>query len=290
MFEGIVMEDDIKKNLIWYVEAGCPFNLILQGEAHVGKRTIAEVISKEYLGVESLETVSDFIRVEPENDMISLDKIREIKEKIRVMPVLRKKKVILIDQADRMGIAAQNALLKVLEDGTEHNVFLLISSNNMIPTVTSRCKVITVLADTSLQMPVDIHNRMVRGRHGVKCLYEESDFFAEMSEFENLIVCCGEKRELLEFLGCIKEKDRTFFYERFSKEENIMFLEYLESLFLDAVLHPGTEIPAVQKIRNWYGQDRIFDLFKMIGKQKKLLEEKKSSKNDMLNLLFEMVI
>ena len=58
------------------------------------------------------------------------------------MPNEAPRKVYLIENADRMNASAQNAMLKLLEDGPPYAAFLLLagSDGEMLPTVRSRCE------------------------------------------------------------------------------------------------------------------------------------------------------
>jgi DNA polymerase-3 subunit delta' len=53
-------------------------------------------------------------------------------------------KIIIIWMADKMNMAASNKILKLLEEPTEHTLFILISENeeDIIPTIRSRCQVL----------------------------------------------------------------------------------------------------------------------------------------------------
>jgi DNA polymerase-3 subunit delta' len=72
---------------------------------------------------------------------ILVDQIREITSDAVVMPNEADRKVYIIREADRMNIAAQNALLKALEDPPGHACFLLCAAaaDALLPTVRSRC-------------------------------------------------------------------------------------------------------------------------------------------------------
>ena len=72
---------------------------------------------------------------------IVVDQIRDVTAAAAVAPNEAERKVYLIRQADRMNIAAQNALLKVLEEPPGHACFLLsaAAADALLPTVRSRC-------------------------------------------------------------------------------------------------------------------------------------------------------
>lgn len=71
-----------------------------------------------------------------------IDEIRELRDGVRFMPALSKKKVYIIDESHQLTKEAANALLKTLEEPSEHVMFILATTelHKMIPTVVSRCQ------------------------------------------------------------------------------------------------------------------------------------------------------
>lgn len=81
----------------------------------------------------------------PENKReIIVEQARAIRTDAYVMPNEGKRKVYLIDPADTMNLSAQNALLKVLEEGPEYAAFLLLAEEpgRLLETVRSRCELL----------------------------------------------------------------------------------------------------------------------------------------------------
>jgi DNA polymerase-3 subunit delta' len=72
---------------------------------------------------------------------IVVDQIRELSEHASYAPREGRRRVFLVDPADRMNAEAQNALLKTLEEPAERTLILLVSSRPhvLLPTVRSRC-------------------------------------------------------------------------------------------------------------------------------------------------------
>jgi DNA polymerase-3 subunit delta' len=73
---------------------------------------------------------------------IGIDRVRELKRFMQLRPAGGKVKVALIDDAHLLTVAAQNALLKVLEEPPPHSFLVLVSSNPdaLLATVRSRCQ------------------------------------------------------------------------------------------------------------------------------------------------------
>ena len=87
----------------------------------------------------------DVHHVVPEGNFILVDQIREsvIAEASR-SPFEAHSKVFILEEADRMNPAAQNALLKTLEEPTAGTIFILLSAREeeLLDTIRSRCRVV----------------------------------------------------------------------------------------------------------------------------------------------------
>ena len=72
---------------------------------------------------------------------ILVDQIRELSKDVIRVPGEASAKVYIVNEADTMNIAAQNALLRILEDPPGYAVFVLSTDNPkaLLPTVRSRC-------------------------------------------------------------------------------------------------------------------------------------------------------
>lgn len=75
---------------------------------------------------------------------IGIEPVRRLKEDMYLSPVENEKKIYIINEADRMTTAAQNALLIMLEEPPPNVVILLLCENlsAMLPTVRSRVQVL----------------------------------------------------------------------------------------------------------------------------------------------------
>lgn len=86
----------------------------------------------------------DLIRVELAEGKreITVDQVRSLRTDAYIRPNEGKRKVYLIDPADSMNAMAQNALLKVLEEGPQYAAFLLVAAEpgRLLETIRSRCE------------------------------------------------------------------------------------------------------------------------------------------------------
>ncbi len=134
-----------------------PHALLFAGPDGVGKRSLAlalvawmqcETGGEDACGQCSscrqlaAETHPDLqiVCVAPGKKEIGIERIRAVKHFMQLRPMRGKAKAALIDDAHLLTIAAQNALLKVLEEPPARSFLMLISSNAeaLLPTVRSR--------------------------------------------------------------------------------------------------------------------------------------------------------
>ena len=78
---------------------------------------------------------------DPEKKSVSVELIRQLQADAYIRPNEAERKVYLIPRAMDMTDAAQNALLKLMEEPPSYAVFLLLTDNGekLLPTVRSRC-------------------------------------------------------------------------------------------------------------------------------------------------------
>jgi len=84
----------------------------------------------------------DVLIVEPgDTGSIRIDPVREVIAETAYRPFEGRRRVIIVDEADRMGADAQDALLKSLEEPPPTSMFVLVSAraDTLAPTVRSRC-------------------------------------------------------------------------------------------------------------------------------------------------------
>lgn len=159
MFENILGNDKIKealKNIIINKNASHSYMFI--GVEGIGKKLIATEFSKRLLcNNEKIDCNScksciefdsknhpDFLIIEPDGNLIKIEQIRNMQKKIQEKPIISKRKIYIINDADKMTKEAQNCLLKTLEEPPEYISIILIGNNesSFLPTIKSRCMII----------------------------------------------------------------------------------------------------------------------------------------------------
>ncbi|MEX0748634.1 MAG: hypothetical protein WD467_04055 [Candidatus Saccharimonadales bacterium] len=90
----------------------------------------------------------------PEPTAIKLAAVRELSSHFHLKGRVSERRIIVIDRADTMTVAAQNALLKTLEEVPAQAQIVLIADElgRLLPTIRSRCHQIYFQAPTSDQV------------------------------------------------------------------------------------------------------------------------------------------
>jgi DNA polymerase-3 subunit delta' len=89
-------------------------------------------------------THPDIFWIEPEGDYIKIDQIRRMQEQIKYTLYEGKKKVVILDKAERMNPQSSNCLLKTLEEPPPYTILILLTSTpyQLLPTIRSRCQIV----------------------------------------------------------------------------------------------------------------------------------------------------
>src|SRR3989344_7853093 len=92
------------------------------------------------LGITIKKSSPDIYTISPLKNSISIDKIRNLKKHINQKPFCLKYKIIIIEEAEKLTLEAQNSLLKILEEPPSHALLFLETPNKdkILPTMLSR--------------------------------------------------------------------------------------------------------------------------------------------------------
>ena len=92
--------------------------------------------------------------IEPIKSSIKIEQIREMRKEIGLKPFKNKKKIYIIDKAEKMTLEASNCLLKTIEEPPYYAIIILICSriDPILPTIVSRCQIINFGLITSIKI------------------------------------------------------------------------------------------------------------------------------------------
>tara|TARA_B100000886_G_scaffold339778_1_gene306298 strand:+ start:3662 stop:4591 length:930 start_codon:yes stop_codon:yes gene_type:complete len=137
-----------------------PKSLLISGEKGVGKLTLinhflCSYLDKQNYDLKNNKVVKDIIHNQFMNNLhpsviflkgsdfskVKIDNIRDLKDKILKTSLNNEKRFIILDSVDIFNVNSLNALLKIIEEPSENNFFILTNNNSKkIPeTVKSRC-------------------------------------------------------------------------------------------------------------------------------------------------------
>lgn len=76
------------------------------------------------------------------NTEIRIDQIRMIQQKLMTAPYEAEKKIIIIENVEKMNVQASNAFLKTLEEPSPNTIIIMTTQtiNSILPTIQSRCQ------------------------------------------------------------------------------------------------------------------------------------------------------
>jgi len=94
-----------------------------------------------------LRAFPDFIEIEAATEVIKIEQMQEVRTIAYLKPFVARKKVFVINEAERMTPDAANCLLKVLEEPPlwSHIVFVTDNPSMIPPTVKSRCQTLAFM-------------------------------------------------------------------------------------------------------------------------------------------------
>jgi DNA polymerase-3 subunit delta' len=84
----------------------------------------------------------DVFLVEPDENVLRIEQVRDLQKKIIFKPMEGRRKVVIIDQAEKLNLHAANCLLKTLEEPPDDTVIILVAHTavTLLPTIVSRCQ------------------------------------------------------------------------------------------------------------------------------------------------------
>ena len=237
-FSEIVGHEQIKEHMQAAIRDKKPFHAYLfQGEEGVGKEALARTFAaglqcqsesaekpcKECVSCRQMESGNqpDVIWVTREKASLGVEEIREqLCNTMDIKPFSSPYKIYLVPEAEKMTEAAQNALLKTIEEPPEYGIVILMTSNisALLPTIQSRCltKEFRPLSTAVVESYVKEHCQVpdyqarasaafAQGNLGKAMRYAKSEDFIERKDHIISLLRHVEQMDLSEMLAVIKE-------------------------------------------------------------------------------------
>ena len=237
-FSEIVGHEQIKEHMQAAIRDKKPFHAYLfQGEEGVGKEALARTFAaglqcqsesadkpcKECVSCRQMESGNqpDVIWVTREKASLGVDEIREqLCNTMDIKPFSSPYKIYLVPEAEKMTEAAQNALLKTIEEPPEYGIVILMTSNisALLPTIQSRCLTMefrplsTVVVESYVKEHCQVPDYQARasaafaqGNLGKAMRYAKSEDFIERKDHIISLLRNVEQMDLSEMLAVIKD-------------------------------------------------------------------------------------
>ncbi|WP_026892557.1 DNA polymerase III subunit delta' [Lacrimispora aerotolerans] len=266
-FNDIIGHDTIKEHLKKAIESDhVSHAYILTGETGMGRKSLANAFamtllcekgkSEPCMECHACKQVMssnhpDLIFVGHEKPgSIGVDDIRgQIHDTIMIRPYSSYYKIYIVDEAEKMTVQAQNALLKTIEEPPSYAIIMLLTTNQeaFLPTILSRCVQLKLkpLKDSVVksylmgslgikESRADIYAAFARGNLG------RAIHLASSEEFQLLY------SELLHMLKHLKEMDiiELLFYIKKMKDENLDIydcLDFMQLWYRDVLMYKVTQ-------------------------------------------------
>lgn len=159
MFNKILGNEEIQNLLKQAIKNNrTSHSYLFVGTEGIGKKQIAKEFAKALLCLNNDKYCNtcksciefddnnnpDFVILEPDENSIKIEQIREIQRKVVEKPIISNQKVYIIDNSDKMTTEAQNCLLKTLEEPPKYITIILIGTNEnaFLSTIKSRCTIL----------------------------------------------------------------------------------------------------------------------------------------------------
>lgn len=276
-----------------------PNGYLLKGPKGTGKFTVALEFSKAILQSKvNIENNPDFFLIQAEGT-IKKEDVLFMKRECSILPNKSKYKVYLIDDADTATVEAQNSILKVLEDSSEFNIFILICHTHMLSTIESRLSPVNFssinpiayreILDTIYGSTVEEFKKDILAAATQGCIGRAFNMIESINDFSNTFTLflknSKNKLEVMKAFGLLSEK--TGFYNTYSSY-SIEIINILRTIFLDILKAKNNLIDVmelsscqeyIQSIAAIYSYDDIEKILEQINKDENLIMAKKYDKN-----------
>lgn len=223
-----------QKNLIKNaLNQECPFHAyIFEGPRHIGKMQSALeaaviILSKNKTEEEANVIKRKILKKEHEDvvffdqEKITIKDIRNLKE--RVQKTKQSPLIIIIDHFENINPEARHTLLKTLEEPTDNTFFFILAENksNVLPTVLSRCQVVTFekISDQEIRNILKEKNVSLENEDILHYIDGRLDYAVKYTQGEKI-----ESQEHIEkFTSLLKLPlaEKIIFVEKIAKEEDI---------------------------------------------------------------------
>lgn len=268
---------------------------ILVGERGIGKSVLAKFIALKLLGIDTDREHVDIIHwsLDKGKSSIGVNTIRNIIEECNKKPYEGDKKVIIIDNGDKITFQAQNAFLKTIEEPPA-NVYIFIlceELDGMLDTIKSRCGIHKLKPLSDEEMILFLKDRyatiedekLLVATSFAKGIPGKAESLIENEDFNAI------RNTIFELIYRVKDKDyeTALDYEKFFNDHNSDqddILDIIITIIRDIIIYKevGDEglLINIDKVSEIKDLVNIFSLSKLNGIINIIDETRKTLKNN----------
>lgn len=282
---------------------------IFAGQAGMGKKLLANSFAKTLqceaggtapcckcvscLTYESHNHPDVFHVVATKTKSIGVEDVREqITKKMEIKPYQYPYKIFLIDHADTMTVAAQNALLKTIEEPASYGVFMLLAENvnSFLATILSRCVMFKlkplVLADVERVLihkgslspqQARLYAAYAQGNIGLGLTLAHDDEFITMRE--RMLNILNQKKKSMDMISIFAiAKELEPFKDRIQDALDIMYVWYRDLIVAketenEAFLTQNDQKQIILKEASFYSLKSLFEKSDAVWEAKRQLRQ-----------------
>ncbi len=270
-------------------------NLILVFALPVGKAEESSDSPIEKLTTDDMANIHSQLEQKAKNlyhkiavdkaNTIKISSIRDIRRKTAMSVSGNGKRVILIMNAEDMGIEASNALLKTLEEPPQNTIFILTSSNKdtLLPTIVSRCQLIRfdeltenqikealIIRENINEDQSKIISRLANGNYTTALEMINTDFFDKRNQLVDflVLVLTSDTLKISQEVDRVIKSNNKLEIERFFLMLNVWFRDVI-------TLHEGADniinIDLISRLNKFLNRYPHCDFHKIISAIEKSL-------------------
>jgi DNA polymerase III delta' subunit len=187
----------------------------------------------------------DVMVIQPDGNVIKIEQMRALRKIAYLKPMVGKKRVFIVTEAEKMNEEAANSLLKVLEEPPLFSYILLVTHNPflILSTIKSRCQILNfpplskediereLMEKGFTEEKARVISRLVRGNLKQALSLDWEDVQATRKQAWILFLSLAKKENFALFL-----RDYAFSFKSLVKQEWEQILEMLSSFCRDLVL------------------------------------------------------
>ena len=237
-------------------------------------------------------THPDFFQIQPESETkaapaIRIEAVRKLQEEIARIPLLSERRVVIMQEADKMNEAAANCLLKTIEEPSGQIVFILLTSrpSALLDTIISRCmrvefgilqpeELVAILHQQGIEEPLAGKLASIADGSVSKALAMQDE------ELLNLQAQAFDLASVAGTLGVEQLLQLAKEMSNHSREKLIQWLGFLAMIYRDLLmLYSGSGLPLynqsdidrLSSLLNKYHQQELLQLLQLVQDYQKRL-------------------